>query len=556
MIHQTLLRGPGVANITNTKYVKYMNPIISCELDAESLENSQCFLTDAWESPTDYYAMYAGANTQDYVYPPDGRTYNNNDQCFLAIKSKSNSVRTGWNKVLDVNGKPKPVFQPSFVSGRFDEFQAWIRTSILEGTTLHAWFVGDPLSGSNRFKVGYATSTDYGLTWTKSGTTPVYSDSSLANSYGIIICKVVFDGTYYWMFYCGVDPNVSGYYLARSTNKTTWTKTNSNILQNQNYGWPCDLQLIGGIYYLWTQRNFQTGSNFGPAREIVLLTSADLINWTFVGTQLYIRPSQEFGIGNSSKVFQKPNGQWFMLHTYYINRIQALAGPTQSKEPSTGIKIAEIASSSFIANSFNTYEYPDFVVFHAPLGFEMRLVDVISNVAGSVDTGNIEYAELQFPRLTSAQTLTFANLGVINGGHFAVKMRVQIITSGTLEIFRIGNDIRMTIETGKLRVRLSSNGSGYEKDYITTANIAKPSGLDYEDNHIYVGFIWDGTNLRLFNDFVEFTSGEITKTVDTSLTNVNNSGGNITVNPGATMELGRISILNSPTVNEYLYLDI
>lgn len=556
------LKGAGTgAEITNTRFTKYMDNVIDSDYDLESLENSQCFLLDVIDTGSEWRILYAGANTDDYEYPPDGRTYNNVDQVFMATLTKSNNVRTGWAKVLDVNDKPKPLFQPSFNSNTYDSAQVWIRSIIVEAGVVHAWFIGDSGNLTNNgntsftpffsYRVGYATSNDYGLTWTKSGTTPIYTDAG-TDSRGIVLLKVVNNGSEYVMIYAHIDPNVTGFQIATSTDKTSWTKTHTNILSGQNYGWICDFVYSGGYYYLWVQKNFQTGENFGPARDIFLLRSSDLTNWTSLGAQLTIRPANEFGIGNMTKTLQKPNGEWFMLHTSYKNRIQALAGLTW--EPSTCIKVAE--STEQIVNSSCVYEYPDFVVFHAPLGNEMGFSEVISGGVGSINSAPA-YADLQFIRLSGSQTITFSNSGLITGANLGIKFRVEIKTTGTFELFRIGDDVLVTLESGKLRVRLSSDGAGYEKDYITTVNISKPTGLDYIDNHIYVGFTWIGGVLTLYNDFVPFDDAtEITKTVDDSLTTVNNSGSNILIGQNAAIELRSVSVLSGITEQEFIELDI
>lgn len=544
--------GSQTQEITNARFNKYMGTVVGCTLDPDALDNSQCFLMDCIDDGTNWRLFYVGANTVAVVYAPDGLTYDNVDQVFLAIKTKSNDVRTGWNKFLDVNGDPKPVFQPSFVNGQFDKAQVWIRSMLYEGGVLKAWFVGDDGTPTFVYRVGYATSNDFGETWTKSGTTPIYTDAG-TSSRGIVMLRVTKNGSTYVMIYCHIDPNVSGFQIAESSDGLSWAKTQTNILANQNYGWICDFKYTGGFYYFWVQKNFQTGSNFGPARDIYLLRSTNLTDWTSLGPQLTIRPANEFGIGNMSKILQKPNGSYFMLHTYYTGRIQALAGITA--EPSQSIKVAE--SSAEIQNSACSFEYPDYVTFHAPLGNEMGFAEVIAGGVGTINSLP-SYAELEFIRLSGSQTLTFSNSGsVISGEHFGVKMRVQVLTTGTHELFRIGDDIIMSLESGKLRVRLSSDGLGYEKDYITTVNISKPTGLDYIDDHIYVGFIWGpSSNLRLFNDFVEFTSGQITETVDDALATVNNSSSNILIGQNATLELRSVSVLLEPTETEFKELDI
>jgi hypothetical protein len=474
----------------------------------------------------------------------------------MAKITKSNNVRTGWAKVLDVNGEPKPIFQPTFINGRFDKAQVWMRSVILEGSTLKGWYTGDNGTPTFVYKIGYATSVDYGDTWTRYSTSEIYADATLTAGRGIVMARVLFDADLnkYLMFYCGIDPNVTGFHIAESTDGiTSWSKTHTGLLAGTNIGYVGECFKQGGVYYIYIQKNFQTGSNFGPARELHLYQSTDLSTWTSLGAKLVIKGSNEFGVGPDSATLQKPNGEYFLLHACAKNRTQALASGT--KEASSFIKVAE--STVKIQNSAPAYEYPDNVSFHAPLGSETGIVDVISNVGGSLSSGNFSWAEYQMIRLSGSQVLTFTNNGsVIEGEHFGVKMRVQILTTGTHELFRIGNDIIMSLVSGKLRVQLSSSGSGYEKDYITSVNISKPTGLDYIDDHIYVGFIWDGATLTLFNDFVPFTSGQVTETVDTALATVNNSSANILIGQNATLDLRSVSVMIEPTQAEFIALEL
>lgn len=549
--------GVGSTEITNTRFTRYMQPIVNTTYDAGALDNSQCFLMDIVDDGTSWYMYYAGASTQTINYAPDGQDYTNNDATFLAIKTKSNDVKTGWSKVLDVNSDPKPILKPSFVGGRFDYWQVWMRTVIKEGANWKGWFIGDDGTPTFAYRVGYATSSD-GQTWTKSGTTPVYEDTDMASSRGIVVPKVVYNGSAYVMIYSGIDPNISGLFIAQSTDGiTSWAKTHSNLFANGAYGFPSDFKYVSGTYYLWLQRlQMMPEGNLGPFREVVLFSSTNLTTWTNLGVQIKIRgTAQEFGIGNHCKALQKPDNSWFMAHTFYVNRTQALAGIT--KEPATGIKVAESTNTSFIMNSQCDFSFPDYVTFHAPLDFENGLTEAITGTAGTLSSGVLVYAERGFPRLSGSQTVTFSNNGsIIEGEHFGVKMRVQVLTTGTHELFRIGDDIIMSLESGKLRVRLSSDGLGYEKDYITTVNISKPAGMDYIDDHIYIGFNWDGSTLTLFNDFVPFTAGQITETVDDALATVNNSSSNILIGQNAALELRSVSVLIERTSAEFIELDI
>lgn len=569
--------GIGSAEIVNKRFTRYMQPILNISLDPDCIDTSQAWLLDVVETETEWVGFYNMANTVSVNY--FGQAYANNDTTGVFRKTKSNNVRTGWEKVRDVNGDPKPFFPPSFINERFDEWQAWVRTVLVEGGIWKIWWIGDSgfppttaFAPPFSYRVGYAESHDEGLTYTNRTTTPIYVDEDMSpgestppdESQGIVVLRVVHDATNYKMIYSGVDPNTRGLFVAESANGTSgWTRILDNLFENQEFGFPSDFRYVDGIYYLWLQRHqLMPEGNLGPCREVVLFSiadalSADYRDWTNHGVQMTLKNvAQEFGMGNHVKALQKPNGEWFILHTYYSNRHQATAGIT--KESTIGMKIAESNNTeSFIMNSSCHFSWPDYVTFHAPLDYESGYTEEISQTAGTLSSGVASYWERGFIRLNGSQTLTFANNGnVINGAHFSVKMRVEIITSGNRELFKIGNDIIMTIESGKLRVRLSSDGVTYQKDFITTVNISKPVGLDYLDNHIYLGFMWNGTTIRMWNDFVEFTVGQITKTVDNALTTVNNSASNILIGQNAAIELRSVTVCSEITATEFIELDI
>lgn len=543
----------GIGSVVNTRFTRYMQPIINISLDPGALDSSQAWLLDVVETETEWRVFVNGAGTEAILYL-DGKTYTNSDSTFLAIKTKSNDVKTGWNKFLDVNGDPKPVLSPSFNPGRFDNIQIWTRTVLVEGGVWKNWCIGQ--ATGTIYTVGYTTSTNQGESFAVP--TQVYSDGSMSGGNGIVVLRVVHDDTNYKMIYAGIDPDEAGLFIAQSSDGITgWTKIHSNLFQNQNYGFPSDFRYISGTYYLWLQRkSMMPGGNLGPFRDVHVLTSTNLTDWTDHGVQLTLKnQANEFGIGNHVKCLQKPNGLWFIMHSFYSNRFQADVPPT--KESTIGMKVSESnTSGSFIMNSSCDFSWPDYVTFHAPLDAESGYEEVIGEIPGTLSSGVPAYWERGFIRLNGSQTLTFPNSGVISGAHFSVKMRVEIITSGNRELFKIGNDIIMTIESGKLRVRLSSDGVTYQKDFITTVNISKPVGLDYLDNHIYVGFMWNGTTIRMWNDFVEFTVGQITKTVDNALTTVNNSGDDILIGQNAAIELRSVSVCSEITETEFKELDL
>jgi hypothetical protein len=573
------------SNIVHTRFTRYMQPVINISLDPLAIDTSQSWLLEVVETETEWVVIYNMANTVAVDY--FGQQYANNDTSGQVRKTKSNDLRTGWNKVLGPDSRPKPYLAPSFIDNRFDEWQAWIRTIIVEGGIWKIWWVGDsgfpptityppPFS----YRVGYAESHDEGLTIVNRTTTPIYVDNDMSpgesappdSSSGIVVLQVVRNNDIgkYVMLYAGVDPNIRGLFVAESTNGTSgWVRTVEGIFANQEYGFPSGFKYLDGVYYLWLQRHqLMPEGNLGPCREVVGFSiagtlSADYRDWTNHGVQARLKnTAQEYGIGNHFKVFRKPNGTWAALHTYYSNRTQAIAGIT--KESTLGIKMSESNSTdSFMMNTSCHFAWPEYVTFHAPLDYETGYTEEISQTAGVLSSGTASYWERGFIRLNGSQTLIFPNNGnVINGAGFIIKFRIELKT-GTLELFRIGNDMIISMENLKLRTRLSSDGITYQKDWITTTNMIKPAGLDYLDNHIYGGIIWDGATqtIRMFKDFPEFPIAEITKTVDNPLAVVNNSGSNILIGQNAAIEIrsvtvGNLALMGADPKNVFIELDI
>jgi hypothetical protein len=117
---------------------------------------------------------------------------------------------------------------------------------------------------------------------------------------------------------------------------------------------------------------------------------------------------------------------------------------------------------------------------------------------------------------------SFANNGLIfSPTDFALKLRVEIVLTGTINLFSCGTDIVCRLVSGNFEVSLN-NGT---KVYITTADIAKPTGITDPGNHVYVGFIWQGGTLRLC---VGNTVGiAATQTVNNAMTDIANGGSNV-----------------------------
>jgi hypothetical protein len=126
-------------------------------------------------------------------------------------------------------------------------------------------------------------------------------------------------------------------------------------------------------------------------------------------------------------------------------------------------------------------------------------------------------------------------------------MRIEIDLVGTKTIFQISTDIVVELVSGKLRVSLNNN----TKQYISTADIAKPTGITDVGNAVYVGFIWRSSTLTLCNgNDVNYTA---TKTIDGAMTDITDSTSNVII---GNSEVRSVALNEGITDTEWIDLDL
>lgn len=196
--------------------------------------------------------IYEGGTTYKMWYT--GRTVTGFGLGEMAIGYATSSNGTSWAKQNSGNA----VLQGS--AGQWDARGVAFPTVVKDGNTYRMWYTGYSGTGANVVsKIGYATSTDGGLTWTKypSNVSPtaVVSPGSAATweSMGVGAPNVMLDGTTYKMWYTGVKsdllPSV-GYATASSGNITTWTKSSLNPVLAGGIGGASVIK-DSGVYRMW-----------------------------------------------------------------------------------------------------------------------------------------------------------------------------------------------------------------------------------------------------------------------------------------------------------------
>lgn len=169
-------------------------------------------------------------------------------------------------------------------SGAWDDYFAFAPSVLLDGSTYKMWYAGSSAADTTR-KIGYATSPD-GITWTRHGSTPVFT----AGSAGAWDAKIGFpmvikDGNTYKLWYTGLNASDAGQVgYATSTDGIIWSRYGANPVMSfgSNGSWDAvyigspNVVKVGSQYHMW----YRGGVNGG----IGYATSPDGIAWTkYVG---------------------------------------------------------------------------------------------------------------------------------------------------------------------------------------------------------------------------------------------------------------------------------
>lgn len=540
-------------------YRKYEQPIYN------GSKNSAAY--DSCQASNNGMAVI-GSDRHLYVLASNPLLDADRDVTTLAIKANDNHPETGFVKQL-TSGTPTIVYNVG-TTGKYDAKQSWLR-NVLRNAADTGW-IAFPIgqSATNTFAMGKCTSSD-GITFTRTNSgNPVLTDGAT----DLTIAHIVRDPSDNKLkgVYCGNQYGGRVVSIESSDDGDTWTTTHTGFLFGESLGWVIGYQIIDGVHYMWFDRAMKFFTQV--SREIALYTTTNFSTFTYYGPQIVCRGGSEFGLSSAGNCcFRLPDGRYALAFTMYKDHVGKSAN---LGEEFTAVKVAVLnRKDKPIASKACIFDYPDYVVEHYPLNKEensgLNFNEFITGGTATINstpvyTPDAAYGNrtLGFVDLNGSQNITNStpiDIDAIDFSDFAIKLRVEIVTTGTHELFRIGDaasnrSIIITLESGKLRVRISADGTTWAKDWITTVNISKPASMSYIDNHIYVGVIFSGGTMTLYNDFVAFTSGQLTKTTDGAISAMYYFNGARVIGNNATLEMRSVSILSGATTTEFIDLEL
>jgi predicted GH43/DUF377 family glycosyl hydrolase len=202
--------------------------------------------------------------------------YDSSDIPRIGLATSTDGIN--WGKYND-----NPVLQQG-AAGSWDETQVYNPTVIKDGTTFKMWFTGYSRT-TKHARIGYATSTNNGQTWTKHPTYVLDVGASGAwDEDGVGECCVIKDGDTYKMWFGGSDYYQwwrTGY--ATSTDGINWAKYSGNPVLSEGVSgnwdeWAASAPAVikdGSVYHmLYGGTDAYNGARIGYA------TSLDGKNWT------------------------------------------------------------------------------------------------------------------------------------------------------------------------------------------------------------------------------------------------------------------------------------
>jgi len=511
---------------------RYLYPVVNGSIVSSDKDTMQCFLGGVAYRAGVYYITYT-ANAAD----------GDIDRCFMATLSTETPF-TAATKVLDT-GSPKVIVGPSGTNLTWNENEVFHRALIYDPDANHFkhFVTGGQTGATPQYTIGLYTSTD-GHTCSEVG--QIYTDGVK----NIILFAPIRVASGNWKAIVttgttGATNNFS-YDLVTSTDGETWTKVGA-ISQFTGIILVVSICEVGeDIFVFCTTDNRDSDTSAGSR---VVMYKTDFTTYTYAGELLNKYEPSERAVSFVNLIPFSDRIVGFYTNFKNQNKTASNGG-----EAYTAIRMMTIQGGTLIQpNVINSF--PTWVKRYWPLSAESATGNTFfEQISGGSCAfgGTCEWTVdglNMFNFTGTGMTFTAVNISSWTTD-LALKMRVKIVTSGTINLFSIGTDIVVQLVSGNLRVALNNA----TKDYISTADIAKPTGITDPGDDVYVGFIWQSGTLTLCvgND----TNVAKTNTVNNSMTDITNSLTAPIICSGATIEAGRVVLMSGQTSQQWIDTDL
>lgn len=502
----------------------YLDSIVKPSINADSFDTMQCFLGGVVVHNGVIYLYYTGnEETQD------------DDRIFLVTKPDDGQLLYGWERYLE-NGTSKIIIDRDAT-----EDEIFVRHVYYDdnASEFRMYYTVRPSDFPNtKHYTALATSID-GVNYTKQGL--VYSD---IDYYIVSHYQYKNSITDYVAIVTGQLPaqQVFTHFYLTSSDGINWTKQSDITFT--------DGAIVGGLIKIegWYYINMGNGGSdpSPPTREnIIIKRTQDFTNFENVGTLLSTNQPSERGIGWGEWLIY--NGGIYLFYNFMHNWSKNSAN---GGEAFMGIRLVYLNSLMFNIDVYKKYIYHKYVTNYYPLYHkdEGNIFQDVINKSSTIFTSP-NWTTLKFLQF-NGDGITFSPI-IYNGYDLSFRARVEIITTGIINVLTLGTDIQVTIENGKLRVRLNNSA----KDYISISDIAKPSGISNDpDNYCNIGFIFKNGTLRLCNSYD--VNLNHTKTVDEVINAIFNNNNNVEICSNSTIEARSFIFMTGQTDEQYITCDL
>jgi hypothetical protein len=526
---------------------QYFATAINGDLSPTALDQLQIFGGDTITRKDDTLYWFYTGNGQATV---NGSLWDV-DLIFFATKDVNDGlpIYEGWARYNGGSGDALPVISNEGTG--WEEEQVFGRTCFWDAddNLFKMWYGGQSARGSSIFRIGYATSPD-GITWTKSGSNPIYENQTLFGIYTLMFAVYKESPTLYHAVSCG-DRNVDtvgGVYLT-SADGISWTQQAVDVLKGETATFVQKIEKVGNAFYLYCEDAPRNTYFANIGTTVTVYSTTDWISYTKVRTILSATQPQEAAMSLSGII--NIGSKYYLGYNYSKNQVKS---PLFGNEPYTAMRFIESDTPHYQTNT-NEVNYPSNLKRYYPCyqADEQNPLERINGDLATV-TGTLSWNDLKYCGFYGSQEIQYPTYTPSDPSKFAVKARVGIVLTGTHHIIKQHetgqNGWEMYLNLGKLTVGLFNSSGTLAKLYETTSQVSKPPGVYDDDDYVSVGFIFNsGTLELLFGDGIQ----PVTKTNDLTLNEIEFNGAPTKIGVGgAVNNMRSMCIFDEITEDQWL----